>query len=159
MSLSELFFDVPHKWANLRVNDLVVDGEYRGPGAKESLVITTTYGGDLWNSPVTNRDITFYKTGNVVVMRMDSGRGAASGTGSTITIADKVPEEFMPYIRSELGGGEWCSSVPGYTANGYMLAHIDINETRDINIIFDEMPTGVNCGIDNLSFTWLTSLD
>lgn len=167
MSVSELLDNNKHLWANLRMNKLTVDNDLivNGPNNelyinllnKEELLIPVVYGGTLWNNPQ-NKNIWILKEGRVVTMWMQEAKdNSIGGVDLTIELDYKLDERFRPLITSGIGSTNYSNKISGYTANGYEFAYLIIENDGTIIITFKNPPSGVSCGIDNCSFTWLTS--
>ncbi|HTO16889.1 MAG TPA: hypothetical protein VLZ83_14065 [Edaphocola sp.] len=156
MSISELLDNVQHPWANLRINNLIVDGELiiNGSSESENLKLPVIYGGNLWPS-VQNKNILFTKTNNKVTMQLEAAKASSvGGTGREIIIDETIPFDFRPIVNI---GGLYSMPIFGWLSGEYGSAELLIDQSGKITIQFKSTPVGINCGIDNCSFSWITS--
>ncbi|HTO16888.1 MAG TPA: hypothetical protein VLZ83_14060 [Edaphocola sp.] len=157
MSLSELLDNAPHSWANLRVNDLTVDGTVTPPvDTGEYFELEQYYSGNLWgpSKSVINR---FYKIGNNVTLQMEGAIDTGTNTGSNIVMAENMPLRFVPHSIDGTNLENFTIPIAAYTANGYVDAHVLIGSTGGYSIRFVNAPGTILAGIDNISMSWNTS--
>ncbi|HTO16890.1 MAG TPA: hypothetical protein VLZ83_14070 [Edaphocola sp.] len=160
MSISELLDDVPHPWANLRVNDLTVDGDFINNNnnslEQEELLMSVIYGGTLWTT-TKNKTIMLNKIGRTCTLHMEEAIDVSTGAPTpTILVDTPIPEIFRPNKGDNILITDYVSKISGYTANGYEFAYLKIDEDGYISIIFNNAPNGVMCGINNYDISWIT---
>src|SRR5689334_13015723 len=95
MSIAELIdHGAPHPWANLRINNLAVEGIIDSPNTLAILPITM--GGPFLDIVVT---IIFYKIGRTITVNIpdiqSSAAGGAGGTPINSSIG-AIPADFLP---------------------------------------------------------------
>lgn len=93
MSVSELFdHGAPHPWANLRVNNLSVDGTFAFPSQTGTLMVT--FSGAI---PATVFPIQYQKIGTQVTLQLAVHSSVAGGIAGNITSpASSIPAFLVP---------------------------------------------------------------
>lgn len=159
MSVSELMKDIPHKWANLRVNNMTVDGILTAPDfGGEYYEMDQVYSGNLW-VPSAFRKTRFYKIGNNVTMHVEGCIAQGSSSGTQVVFINNMPERFIPHLITGNNLEIYSIPISCYTANGYVDSNFFINSGGGCFIRFINSPGAIMCGFDTMSFSWNTSFD
>lgn len=94
MSISEIFdHGAPHPWANLRINNLTVDGSLNIPS--ETGTLSITFGGAI---PSTTFSVAFQKIGTSVSLNFPNilSNGVGGVAGPITAPAGSIPANLIP---------------------------------------------------------------
>lgn len=143
MSISEIFdHGAPHPWANLRVNNLTVDGTFVAPSFAFVGTIAATFTGPL--AAPTVYSIDYAKVGNIVTLVFRDILTIAGGgaPGPFIAAPGTLPANLFPFFGSGINSLSYpCRTIDNgvVTNNPGLLA---INTTGLISISLDLFGTG-----------------
>jgi|SRR5580693_10415926 hypothetical protein len=137
MSISEIFdHGTPHPWANLRFNNLTLDGIFINDNITNAGTLVVPFSGPI---PTTNFNIDFYKFGKIVVLNIPNiMSSAAGGTTNTniVSPAGSIPSFLLPDF---VGGTELDYQVrtQNLSLPLQFSGLLQLNNLGMINIIMD----------------------
>jgi hypothetical protein len=137
MSISEIFdHGTPHPWANLRFNNLTLDGTFINDNTQNVGTLVVPFSGPI---PTTNINIDFYKFGKIVILNIPNIiTNAAGGTAGTniVSPAGTIPAFLLPDF---VGGGEFDYQIRTQNAGvtNQFSGFLQLASNGSINIVQD----------------------
>ena len=142
MSIAEIFdHGAPHPWANLRINNLTVDGTFIAPTFAFVGTIAATFNGAI---PATVFSIDFVKVGSLVSLTFRDIISIAGGgaPGAISALPGTLPANLMPFFGSGINSLNYPCRVIDNGAVTNDAGLLSINTTGLISISLDISGTG-----------------
>lgn len=154
MSISEIFDNGIHPWANLRFNNLTIDGTITNNNPTLSGTLSIPFSGPF---PTTNFNVDYYKIGKLVTLNFSQIISSAAGgtTGTTITsAANSIPAYLLP----DFVGQTEMDYIVRVTDNGVQVSPGFFQIHPDGSIIIYKNLQGATFGINNQRGCYSTTL-